>query len=482
MADICVIYGSKDEEIVGKLVALLRQQWDVWWGEEIPHGPWEDAARGEIADAGVVLAVLSQHTNGKGNFRGELQYAYELNKRIFPFVIGTSEIPLSIKDLSRTDAIGWGGDGKHRGFQRLRSKLTKVLGDGCPSGTATIRPREITIRGKTLSLPAFIFSLSSHETQVSPHEGAMLLRLLEPSATLVSAYDAWKYMKHKDGPAFRRSVREFRKSNAVLFLDSGNYEAFRKEDRYSKKKQNGWQRNKFLEVAAKLPPDIAFAFDSIDPKGEPARVAESIVKAFRNDDKALSQRDFSLCPIIHLPREIDGSIADCAAHIVASVAAELDPPMLAIPERELGNGLLERAKTVRDIRKALNARGKYFPLHLLGLGNPLSMIALAAAGADSFDGLEWCRTVADYHSGHLFHFQQFECFEQACLHRVQNQSIRRLIENPKASYTLKTLAYNADFFSDWTRTMRNMIHSGQIEPLLNNIPNIGVTIFKELSE
>ena len=155
--------------------------------------------------------------------------------------------------------------------------------------------------------------------------------------------------------------------------------------------------------------------------------------------------------------------------------------MLAIPERELGDGLLERAKTVRDIRKALNTLGKYYPLHLLGTGNPISMIALAAAGADVFDGLEWCRTVADYHTGALFHFQHFDCFKQTYLHRVQDQKIRLIVENTNASYTMKTLSYNVDFFEDWTRTMQNMIHSGQVETLLRSVPSIGLTLFKELA-
>ena len=482
MADICVIYGSEDEEIVGRLVTLLRQKWRVWWGDEISHGDWEETARKEIGAAGAVLAVLSQHITGKRNFRGELEHACELAKPIFPFLIGAAEIPLTIKRLSRTNAIGWTGAADHKGFQQLRTKLAKVLGNGRPAEASAARLREMIIRGKTLHLPAFVFSLSSHETQVSPHEGATLLRLLDPGAALVSAYDAWKYKKHTDGPTFRRSVREFRKSDAVLFLDSGNYEAYRKDDRYSKTKLDGWQRNYFLEVAAKHPPDIAFSFDLIDPRGEPDQIVSSIVKSFRNDARALAQRDFLLCPIIHLPRKFIGSLADCAARIMSSVATELDPEMLAVPERELGDGLRERARTVRNIRKALNALGKYYPLHLLGTGNPLSMIALAAAGADSFDGLEWCRTVADYRNGSLFHFQQFECFEQACLHRVQNQFIRRLIENPKASYTVRTLAYNVDFFTDWTRTMRDMIHSRQIESLLKNIPDIGVAIFKDLSE
>ena len=156
--------------------------------------------------------------------------------------------------------------------------------------------------------------------------------------------------------------------------------------------------------------------------------------------------------------------------------------MLAIPERELGDGLRDRVKTVRNIRKALNVLGKYHPLHLLGTGNPLSMIALAAAGADSFDGLEWCRTVADYPTGYLFHFQQFECFSQAFSDRVKDPSVKHLIANPDAPYAMRTLSYNVDFFKDWTRTMQDMIHAGQVEYLLKMVPNIGQTLFKDISE
>jgi len=226
---------------------------------------------------------------------------------------------------------------------------------------------------------------------------------------------------------------------------------------------------------------LAFSFDTINPRGEPDRIAARIAANVRADDRALRGRDFSLCPIIHLPSKPEETLASCAARIVSGVAGELDPLMLAIPERELGDGLREKARTVRDIRKALNALGKYYPLHLLGTGNPISMIALAAAGADSFDGLEWCRTVADYPTGFLFHFQQLECFSQTSLHRVQDQKIRLLIESPDATYTMRALSYNVDFFKDWTRTMQNMIHSGQVETLLKMVPSIGPALFKDLS-
>lgn len=336
------------------------------------------------------------------------------------------------------------------------------------------------MRQKTLCLPAFVFSLSSHETQATPKDGATLLRLLEPRAALVSAYDARKFKGSQE--SIRSGVEQLRQSGTVLFLDSGNYEAYRKNDQYSAgKNPGGWQKKHFQEMAAWLSPDLAFAFDTMHPKGEPSQIVDRIVASFRADDRALRERDFPLCPIIHLPSEFEGARAACASSIVTGVAAELDPLMLAIPERELGDGLRERARTVRDIRKALNALGKYYPLHLLGTGNPLSMFALAAAGADAFDGLEWCRTVADYSNGFLFHFQQFDCFSQTCLYHVQDPKIRRLIEDPNVPYTMKTLSYNVDFLEDWTRTMRNLIHSGQVETLLKWVPNIGPALFRDLS-
>ncbi|MDH4188312.1 MAG: hypothetical protein OEV08_15085, partial [Nitrospira sp.] len=137
----------------------------------------------------------------------------------------------------------------------------------------------------------------------------------------------------------------------------------------------------------------------------------------------------------------------------------------------------------RDIRKALNTLGKYYPLHLLGTGNPISIIALASAGADSFDGLEWCRTVTDYDRGHLFHFQQFDCFSDFCLYRIRDQKIRRIVQNTQNPYAIRTLSYNVDFFNDWMQSMRNKIHSGLAEDLLKDkIPYIGPQIFGELSK
>lgn len=483
MADICVIYLSEDEAIVGRLVVLLRKHWSVWWARDIDHGDWEEALRTEIPKSLAIVPVLSAHVKGgrKRILKDEMELAETGKKPIFPFLIGPAQIPLGFGGLHHTKAHDWDGNEGHQGYQQLKSKIAKTIGEGRNVPRGIERAQELIVREKALQLPAFVFSLSSHETQVTPKEGAPLLHILEPGAALVSAYDAWKY--YGRDRAFYSSMEQIRKSKDVLFLDSGNYEAYRKNDRHSRRQNpSGWRKDHFRETALRLSPDLAFSFDTINPNGEPDQIAARVVKSFWADDRALRVRDFPLCPIIHLPKEFNGARARCAARIISCVARALDPLMLAIPERELGDGLFERTKTVLDIRKALNRLGKYYPLHLLGTGNPLSMIALAAAGADSFDGLEWCRTVADYEKGFLFHFQQFEFFRQPRLHQIQDLRIRSLIEDPKATYGAKTLGFNIDFFKDWTRTMRNLIHAGQTETLLKMVPYIGPQIFKELSK
>ena len=480
MADICVVSLSDDDAIVERLVVLLRKRWDVWWAHDITHGGWEQAVRSEIARALVLVPVLSGNAIGErmNIVADEMRFAQSRQIATIPFLIGLAEMPFGFGGLNYVDAKGWVGEDDHQGYLQLLAKLDATIKKTRNEAGAVGRKQELEIRNKILHLPAFVFSLSSHETQVRPRDGATLLRLLRPEAALVSAYDA------RNSKPLRGTNSSFRllcQSEAVLFLDSGNYEAYRKRDRYSPRgNPDGWHRDQFRQVARTLSPDLAFSFDRIQPAGKPKRIAQDIVSAFLSDDRSLRSRSFPLCPIIHLPSLEIGSIGDVASEIITSVATALQPIMLAIPERELGNGLRERARTVREIRSSLNALGKYYPLHLLGTGNPLSMIAFAAAGADSFDGLEWCRTVADNSTGFLFHFQQYECFGRTGLHRVRDESTRLLMEDPEVPYSMKALSFNVDFFKDWTRTFREMIHAGQVETLLRMVPGIGPELFGDL--
>jgi len=480
MTEICVVYLSEDEAKVDLLVRLLRRRWGVWWAKDIAHGNWEDAVRAEIHTTSALVPVLSEHARGDrlSIIRDEMHLAKKLDKPILPFLIGPAEIPFGFGLLDHTEALGWGGDETHPGYQRLVAKLSTTMGPGHATSPSVERPPSLTIRRKELRLPAFAFSLSSHETQVTPNDGAILLRLLGPPAALVSAYDV-RISRTPKSVRLYRNVERLRDSETVLFLDSGNYESYRKADRYSPKANpTGWRQKQFQESAALISPDLALSFDTIG--AEPSKIVATTVRSFRADDRALRERDFPLCPIVHLSPRDAPRFLQSASSIVSQVASELDPFLIAVPERELGDGLFERMRAVRAIRRALDALGKYYPLHLLGTGNPISIISLAAAGADVFDGLEWCRTVADSSTGFLFHFHHFDCFSQPNLSRIHDQGIRLIVENPKATYAMRTLSSNVDFFNEWTRTMQNMLQSGQVETLLKFVPHIGPALFEEL--
>lgn len=472
MADICVLYASEDENTARKLVTLLRNNWEVWWAGDINQGHWENEVRRQIINSKSIVPIFSYSTEHKDYFVDELEFAKKNGSRIFPFFINEVDPPFGFGKLNRTLAIGWDGDESHKGYLELIQKIKKEI--------SIRRDRTLAIGNKKLELPCFVFSLSTHDTQVRPLDGVKLFRYFEPSACLVSAYDAWNYYK-KGEHDFFDDIKEIKGSKCTLFLDSGNYEAYRKDDRYSEINKTGWNSDKFRQIASIISPDIAFSFDESNPKGTLDEIADRIIMNFHEDIKSISS-GILLCPIIHLPSEHDGTISECASELITKVTSKLNPIMVAVPERELGFGLIERFRTVRDIRRALNKLGKYYPLHLLGTGNPISMIAFAAAGADSFDGLEWCRTVADYGNGNLFHFSHFDCFNEQYLSRLSSPAIRMIVADPNTNYVAKVASYNIDYFCDSAKTMQDMIAAEQIEHLLKNVPNIGKLLFEELKK
>ena len=473
MADICVIYASNDREIVRKLVTLLRRYWHVWWDEDISSGNWEQAVLDAISQAKAVVPVVSPNSEKSNIFSDELAFAVENEKKIFPFLIDQARLPLGFSRFNRTDAFGWSGEEQRKGFRTLIIKIKSELAQ-----KQVNRIDSLTLGTKTIRLPSFVFSVSSHETQLDPRAGVELLEMLAPPACLVSAYDVYNWMEKKNYPA---AIGDIIRSPCTLFLDSGNYEASRKRDYYIRTtNENGWSRDKYLETVKRVLPDIVFAYDHPNPKGKSKDIVEEIIKNTKGDEESLANEGTPVCPIVHLPPNSKIPISELASEMVEKVAAYLDPVMIAIPERELGSGIVERAKTVREIRRSLDSLGKYVPLHLLGTGNPISILILSAAGGDSFDGLEWCRTAADWDTWRLFHFQQFDFFCDDKLGRLRSK-VRSIVGATDAPYSVKVACYNLETFLDWTREIQGGIGTSQIGELMKlHIPGIGDRLCKEL--
>jgi queuine/archaeosine tRNA-ribosyltransferase len=136
--------------------------------------------------------------------------------------------------------------------------------------------------------------------------------------------------------------------------------------------------------------------------------------------------------------------------------------MIAIPERELGAGIFERARMVRRIREALASLPFYQPVHLLGTGNPWTIAILAAAGADSFDGLEWCRIVVDHDSGRLHHDQHFDFFSFQG-RRGDSRIATDVINDPGINFAGKVAFHNLAYYSGFADELKHAAIKGDFE-------------------
>jgi hypothetical protein len=269
----------------------------------------------------------------------------------------------------------------------------------------------VSVENKSFNTPLLVPSISSFETQLNPIGALQLQYSLREPVSLVSAYDI-----RRQGKRFEELCSEFRKSG-VLLLDSGGYEHSHVL-RYSADAAPTWTFGDFKAVCALALYDYAFSFDYFwcdTNQNESAADFEA-----RLLGEMFSSHDFvppnKLIPVLHLHARSDDAKRLSEAEIlslVTRIASECQSPFVAIPERELGDGLLARYRLTKKICDTLARQGNEVGLHVLGCGNLLSFAYFAVAGARMADGLEWYRTfVAD--NFHLHHFQQEPIFASAC--------------------------------------------------------------------
>jgi hypothetical protein len=370
-----------------------------------------------------------------------------------------SDPPYPFGAYSYTELRGWKGDGNHPGFRQLLRRIGIVI----PPRAKPRRP--LSIADGKVPLPALFFSVSSHETQLVPPDALKALRVFGAPNILISAYDM---VARRKPQALLRELAEYRKSGGFVLVDSGNYEASRLGTRR-------WKAADLKEALAQAPHDGAFCFDVLNPRHSADRAVEEIIEAVERDQTFTSA---PVLPIVHAPKlERGGYKLDHIPKIIRQIADRLEPLLIAIPERELGAGLIARAKTVRSIREELNRLPYYQPLHLLGTGNPWSIAVLAAAGADTFDGLEWCRIVVDPELERIHHFQHFDLFvEQA----ARSPFVRAALNDPGIEFPGKVAFHNLDYFTSFLKIMREMFAEDAIEAFVVGL--IGKKAASQLKE
>jgi hypothetical protein len=289
------------------------------------------------------------------------------------------------------------------------------------------RPLELGIGGKTLPLPVYFPSISSVKTALQPQDYLQVLASLVGinAQFLVSAFDLAAMAQPAEAAKLLQSARD---AGALTLMDSGNYESFWKDA------QDKWQQSSFHKMLAGFPCDIAFGFDEQQPPTDAAEHVALLVARWKADQTAAGSRQ--IVPIIHGDtRELPD--------LCQAVAAQTGVSMLAVAERRLGDGVIDRARSVLTIRNALDQLDRYVAVHLLGTGNPISIALYSAMGADSFDGLEWCQTVVDHDTGLLYHLSQADFFAK-----------QTAWFDAGLSFQARTLVHNLEFYASWVQRLR----------------------------
>jgi len=314
------------------------------------------------------------------------------------------------------------------------------------------RKMDICIGGTFFSLPCFFPSISTIKTNLSPLEYLKILTALEHPLFLISAYDLYS-CNAKQLKLIKRLLENAVNKKQIILIDSGNYESYWKNDKK-------WSIEKYREILKSIPHQIAFCYDVFKWDINLQEIINNI------EDEVIKSQSFShgtIVPILHSPKEL-------FPKTIAKLVDRLNPLIIAIPERELGDGVLERAINVFKIRKELNKKLQYCPLHLLGTGNPLSILIYSICGADSFDGLEWCQATINYDTGLLYHFQQREFFKL-------DQKLQEISDIP---YNQLTLVYNLKFYNIWMNKINKGFLNNNIMDIVDSyLPNQMVALLKK---
>jgi queuine/archaeosine tRNA-ribosyltransferase len=454
VADICIIYARPSKRIVTILHELLSQRYSVWWDVHIHSGDYRSQIESQLQRAKCVIPVWCRISRSDADVLDEAAYAQRHGIPLLPIRIEDVELPLGFGNLHTVDLIGWDGNADDVGVRQLLQAVERTIGSPAPMLN---RAPYVVLNDNKAELPVFFRSVSSHETALRPVAAIQALKLFHSEALLVSAYDIINEpIEHREQIA--QDLESCRSAGTLVLLDSGNYEASRKQD-------NTWSVGQLHEALRITPHDAMFCFDDLNPPSDVEGVLRGVVKSV---EREAQQTKKPVLPIVHATRQTNGEIVfDLIPELLRRVCRELRPQLIAIPERELGNGILARARMVYSIRRALDELGFYQPLHLLGTGNPLTIAILSAVGADSFDGLEWCRTVADSEDGRLYHLQQYDFFAWQS-EEYASPIVKEAVTSEKIGYSGKVVFHNLEFFATWMRQLRDHIRSGKIERFLTD--------------
>ncbi len=319
-------------------------------------------------------------------------------------------------------------------------------------------------RSRPLVTPSYFPAVSGASKGSRPLD---LIRLITDSGyprVLLSAYDVSR-LAPKQKSWVTRELHRYRGDAGCVFLDCGVFESYWLRD-------SRWGFTKYAKVVREVESDFYAAFDGAVhlPSTGALAVGFSSDQVLRSISLSGTSRCVLIAHGISPKRLLNAVISISELAMKANANASRPPPVVvAIPERECGANVVERAGTIAAIRRSLDKRSAPALLHILGCGHPLSMAAYCSAGADTFDSIDWCSTAVDWRTFSMTDFGLLGTTGCPC----------RVCARFPADTLQKGLLHNLLYYQTFSVRLQSMIRDGTLKDFL--LETLGSSASRSLS-
>ncbi len=310
------------------------------------------------------------------------------------------------------------------------------------NGSQNSRYLNLEIGTKKLATPTYFPSISSASTRMPYSSTIRTLVTSEYPQLLVSCYDLYELEKDKE---IIQYVKEHFEKKNLLFIDSGEFE------RYWFKKSD-WNFEKYKKIVETFNSDFFASYDIIPTT--PNKFEDVITLTIQKTEASFDLIKNNYCiTIFHgsSPREL----CELIENVLSSNKEFFG--MISVAERECGKMIEDKIKTVQKIRGILKQKSPDTILHILGCGNPLSIVLLTFAGADSFDSFDWNRWIIDKKT------MQFNDFANLSLLDCTCKGCHSKNRDPREKAMLHNLIFYQNFMY---RLQRSIIDNESISTVL----------------
>ncbi len=299
-------------------------------------------------------------------------------------------------------------------------------------GSYFARSLKLSICGKPLTTPTYFPSISGAGTRYDLKQLIDLCLNSGYPRVLLSAFDLSNFT-----PEVLKGIEDklkvYREDGKFIFLDSGTFEKYWLRN-------NEWDFKSYEKIVCRIETDFYASFDDFPMPGDRAdSIADQIIE---NVSASIKLNHNGQClTVCHGPGKMLNVISNLASKRPDLCAA------ISIPERECGNSIESKVRTIYEIREMLQEKKVDSLIHILGCGNLISMVLYSLAGADSFDSVDWSRWLLDRRNCKFSDIGHISLLDCEC----------RVCSRSNLEGITKAIYHNLYFYQDFLSSFRDSI-------------------------